>query len=105
MEFKGTKGKWIKSLSKKNNIIVKSEDGFSLNLTFGKISEDDCTTANCCKKEEHANALLVSKSPEMLEMLKKARDKFIDLKHDNNLPELKDIQWEIEDLIKEATEI
>ncbi len=96
MEFKGTKGKWIKSLSKKNNIVVKSEDGFKVNLTFGKISGEDCTVPTCCKTEQHANALLVSKAPEMLYLLN-------DLLHDKGLNEVS--VREIELLIKEATEL
>jgi len=40
----------------------------------------------------------------MLEMLKVARDKFLDLKYEYD-SSLKDIQWEIEQLMKEATEL
>ena len=42
---------------------------------------------------------------EMIEMLKISRDKFLDLKHDNNLHELQEIQEELEQLIKEVTEL
>ncbi len=36
---------------------------------------------------------------EMKEMLEKARDKFLDLKYDKDLPELEEIQCEIEELL------
>ncbi|SHF17363.1 hypothetical protein [Chryseobacterium vrystaatense] len=36
---------------------------------------------------------------EMKEMLEKARDKFLDLKYDKDMPELEEIQCEIEELL------
>lgn len=103
MEFKGTKGKWhwnetggqcynMPELVNENNEFV---------LGFG----DDTTyyPTEGTPPNEY-DALLISKAPEMLEMLKVARDKFLDLKYEHD-SSLKDIQWEIEELIKQATEL
>jgi hypothetical protein len=80
MEFKGTKGKWEVSVNQfeNNNIIC---DGFYLGEARNKY-----------------DALLISKAPEMLEMLKK-----IILEID---PHSQSKQYgEIEQLIEEATEL
>lgn len=45
------------------------------------------------------------KTDEMIGILHAVRDKFIDLKYDNKLLELDEIQKEIDDLIKEATSV
>lgn len=87
-EFKGTKGKWEFHESK----------GLFI-TTVGAVFRKDKS-----RLEQRSNAQLISKAPEMLEMLKVARDKFLDLKHDKNLPKLQEIQDEIETLIKQATE-
>ena len=92
-EFKGTKGKWEKHITKKNDIVVKI--GVNKQLTLGHIYDDDCDIPSCCKIEEHANALLISKAPEMLAMLERA---------ERTLREVYDCDTkEIEQLIKEAT--
>jgi hypothetical protein len=62
MEFKGTKGKWKKSILK--------------DRTFGIVNELNdivCEAPSFRKGFENweANALLISKAPEMFEMLKK----------------------------------
>lgn len=72
MEFKGTKGKWIIQFG-----------GLFLSIKGSK------------KSEMQANALLISKAPEMLEMLNKL--------YANDL--LKDNADEVLQLIKEATEL
>ena len=93
-EFKGTKGKWEYDKYK------------SISVNGKTILINGCIGTTCHEDEEPmANALLISKAPEMLEMLKIARDKFLDLKHDKNLPELQEIQDQIEQLIKEATQL
>ncbi|SHH90014.1 hypothetical protein SAMN05421866_4196 [Chryseobacterium oranimense] len=103
-EFKGTKYHWVVDTEVKSTeesiFFLDIDSPGCLQLGIATIyggSENDI--------EMKANAQLIAKAPQMLEMLKKARDKFMDLKHDNDLPELKDIQWQIEDLIKEATEL
>ena len=85
MEFKGTKGKW--ELIKLQDKII----GVSTNLAInGNIICEMPTMKNSCKNL-HANALLISKAPEMLDMLIKCNAII-------KTPEL-------ENLIKEATEI
>ena len=96
-EFKFTKGKWKVGASKRSII---NDDKVIARCAFGENS-----LGLFKEYEAEANALLISKAPQMLEMLKIARDKFLDLKHDKNLPELQEIQDQIEQLIKEATEI
>ena len=85
MEFKGTKGKWYVSKAYKT---INDEKG------FGIAQENGIRNSN----EWDANALLISKAPEMLEMLNKVCKKL----KGNGFPML---QEEIEQLIKEATEI
>ena len=104
MEFKGTKGKWKYEViygKKRPKITVQipiTED-FYKELLLGTIGEDDCTVASCCCQEEHANALLISKAPEMLEMLEKLRGYGAEYGMPNKL------YIELEQLIKEATEL
>ena len=74
MEFKGTKGKWKYEViygKKRPKITVQIpiRENYNQELVLGIIGEDDCTVASCCCREEHANALLISKAPEMLELL------------------------------------
>lgn len=69
MEFKGTKGKWGYSPQKGNKTRgfqaqVWREDKFSLALIEPTENQEEAT----------ANALLISKAPEMLEMLKSIVD-------------------------------
>lgn len=104
MEFKGTKGKWVKAekhTSKHSYITVQSEnkDNFKQILFEYRISADDCTQS-CCNKEQHANALLISKAPEMLEMLKRQNEliKFLKGTHYCQYSEA-------QELIKSATEL
>lgn len=95
MEFKGTKGKWEIAGNKKTFIYALNEDkdrnAFYLNINNdGKISLE----------EIQANALLISKAPELLQQLEKlynSIDSCIDL-----TPEL---LIETQLLIKQATEI
>lgn len=94
MEFKGTKGKWI---------IDNEEIGYneyhqlctpiSVNgiIGFCDVYGDD--------EQSKANALLISKAPEMLEMLMRAENWCASCNQNASI--VKDIQK----LIKEATEI
>lgn len=60
MEFKGTKGKWIVEDGKEimcNNNLISTGYGFMVKNRY------------TVTEESRANALLISKAPEMLEML------------------------------------
>lgn len=81
MEFKGTKGKW------------QVFDDYIQDESGGLIA--DCFPTS---KEDRANALLISKAPEMLEILKRIS---YNLKNE----ECPFDEDEIDRLIKEATEI
>ena len=89
MEFKGTKGKWkyYKAVNcSKNKHIVSTEDGRDLFIS-GYHSN---------AFENEYNALLISKAPKMLYLLK-------DLLHDKGLNEVS--RREVELLINQATEL
>jgi hypothetical protein len=94
-EFKGTKEKW----ELRNDPIEKSNGFKSIDIGYyhctyygsGKKFEDDFCD------ETKANALLISKAPEMLEMLKRC-DKTFNGKFQK-------LHMEIKQLIKEATEL
>ena len=99
MEFKGTKGKW--ELSENGGVYVTSNIGMICDLVTSS-------------KEDKANALLISKAPEMLTALQEVirlRD-LIDydesIVNESNIGEasaLRQILNRIETLIKEATEL
>lgn len=92
MEFKGTKGSWILK-PKINRIIV----GESIADVWGFDAHIDDKS----NREMKANALLISKAPEMLEMLKSFVNDF-----DNGLIEDYQIPRDrFEQLIKQATEL
>jgi type II secretory pathway component GspD/PulD (secretin) len=94
-EFKGTKEKWVKDITeRRNKIIVRI--GNRRVIELGTLNNGDCNVPSCCKTEEHANALLISKAPEMLEMLKK-------ILNNSDVPNV--IYDEAKQLIKEATEL
>jgi hypothetical protein len=95
MEFKGTKGKWdVSGKIGTNNYGVKF-------LTIDFEDAKDCIDIYVDKRypeyvsflETQANALLISKAPEMLEMLKDIKDYLGSDKRE-----------QVEQLIKEATE-
>ena len=90
--YKFTKGKWQIAGSENTFVYALNEKGtnaFSLN-----INNDGKTPL----EEQQANALLISKAPEMLEMLKRCEYWISACNEDANI--LKDIS----ELIKEATE-
>jgi hypothetical protein len=92
MEFKGTKGKW--EFNNENFIEIQIK----------KPLKSICAI-NTNVEEYEANALLISKAPEMLEMLEKLYQQvdfsFESFGSDTGLK----MQEKIEQLIKEATEI
>ena len=68
------KGKWKYEViygKKRPKITVQIpiREDYNQVLVLGIIGEDDCTVASCCCREEHANALLISKALELLEEL------------------------------------
>ena len=83
--FRGTRGKWV--LGGISGRMIKSTD----REEFGFIADVDTK----------ANALLISKAPEMLEMLEKCKEYFL-LKTDRFSEERAEA---IGQLIKEATEL
>ncbi len=97
MEFKGTKGKW-KHFNTYGRYTVGNDENSHLSFI-------DCWKEGIggikTNEEAEANALLISKSPEMLEML----DRLVELTKSDNIEMPKFIQEEIEQLIKEATEL
>jgi hypothetical protein len=98
MEFRGTTGEWktdtYTSENGRETIIVRNldykGDRTDIHIRFSAIDETE-------KETNRANALLISKSPELLEMLKK-----IYFGNDYKNPSL---HMEIKQLIKEATDL
>ena len=94
--YKFTKGKWQIAGSENTFVYALNEKGtnaFSLN-----INNDGKTPL----EEQQANALLISKAPEMLEMLNKCFYMCDKLQFPTE-QELNTIKLEIKQLIKEAT--
>lgn len=112
MGFKGTKGKW-----EVNDGVIKTNNGeticFAAVLTSRIDEERLCGESwlemrdrtkldrENCAIEKKANALLISKAPEMLGMLKKLRAAILSEDYIRMLAS----SQEAFDLIKEATEI
>ena len=84
MEFKGTKEKWQVRDLETHFLIECDSPNWSICNTITDLEQD------------RANAFLISKAPEMLEMLKEV------LKENHCTP---DLDNKIEKLIKEATEL
>ena len=96
MEFKGTKQKWIISTNNEVAVLISTHPMSRDICTVWKYDNDFLEN-----QESNANALLMSKAPEMLEML----DRLVELTKSDNIEMPKFIKEEIEQLIKEATEI
>jgi len=95
MDFKGTKGKWhIENLHAPKE---GKYPAFEIDIST-ETEENMCTVwyAELFAEEAKANALLISKAPEILQMLERARKALL------MVDPLSD---EIEQLIKEATEL
>lgn len=93
MEFKGTKGKWTIEETKNGHQQLSSLDWEN----FCKV----CNVTNANNKYiqiARANALLISKAPEMLKMLQNVREILVDV------GKLQDA-FKIDELIKQATEL
>jgi hypothetical protein len=94
MEFKGTKGKW--------NLLS--------NVSWCEIQTESPIKSICAInkniEEYEANALLISKAPEMLEMLKELYGAISIYNENNDLPKyITNEMAKSYQLIKEATEI
>lgn len=101
--FKGTKGKWTFSTEAKKGAYAAHELDFDFGL------DQQCNLTLWCNTEtpndeELANALLISKAPEMLEMLEKLA---LSLEMFNPPSKETALQWskDINKLIKSATEL
>lgn len=68
MEFKGTKGKWQYSGGDNSSIDIVLENNSTISIDRYDRYGNGELVGN--RKEMEANALLISKAPEMLEMLK-----------------------------------
>lgn len=114
-KFKGTQGKWDYNVkhrgSTKNSLIqvlIPIRKDYTKVLELGQISEDECTVAKCCCTESHANALLISKAPEMLEMLEEITEQANEIIRINSMGASETYYQLInkaEQLIKKATEL
>jgi hypothetical protein len=91
MEFKGTKGKW-------ESVEIENDKGSYWKVYGGETSICNIITRNM--NSAQANALLISKAPEMLETLIELRTGFEGW---DRLPPY--IQEKIHYLIKEATQL
>ena len=94
--FKGTKGKW-KVNKGSHYFSVKYEENERGTINLFMISED-YKGSHSLVEECEANALLISKAPEMLEMLE---DLITILKHYAEIEKIEQLRK----LIKEATEL
>ena len=95
-KFKGTKGKW-KVHKGSHYFSVKYEENERGGINLFMISED-YKGFHSLVEECEANALLISKAPEMLEMLE---DLITILKHYAEIEKIEQLRK----LIKEATEL
>ncbi|MYZ60744.1 hypothetical protein EH151_12690 [Elizabethkingia anophelis] len=103
-KFKGSKGEWKLAFAEENKLAIRTSQGILMKFWKPDKYPGQDERYESELQETKANQILCSKAPEMLEMLMVARDKFMDLKYDRNLPELQEMQDKIEALIKEATE-
>ena len=95
MEFKGTKGKWRKFQLPNGNMKITCDDW----REFAEIEFKHWQNTEERRKQCLYNALLISKAPEMLEMLERLRKYGADYGMPNGLYE------DLSRLIKEATEL
>ncbi len=92
---KFTKGKWRLGLENKQSVVCDKFNGL-----IPTICRLDTINNLICDEEKEANSLLISKAPEMLEMLKNVQKLM-----DGNITEQNNMWHKIESLIKQATEI
>lgn len=99
MEFKGTKGKWFACCMKNTPHFIFANEG---DVTICKPYQKQDLT-NLSDEEFRSNVLLISKAPEMLEMLNWFAEYFTDLYHEGTEVDCKVL--EAKKLIKESTEL
>lgn len=92
-EFKGTKGKWVLKTFPEGQMSVRNESE----------TRKICVPRVQNHEESLANLLLISKAPEMLEMLKWFTNEFKDVYHQGT--EIDDMVLQANQIIKEATEL
>ncbi|MGL4584373.1 MAG: hypothetical protein ACRCVU_15500 [Flavobacterium sp.] len=101
MEFKGTKGRWyLQEFTDVYTNIIRCDNGEHSTIYIA-------STLQSSSKETRYNALLMSKSPEMLEMLQKisiALEEIWNNDDSNYVFDLVDAV-ELDNLIKKATEL
>lgn len=94
MEFKGTKGNWK---------LAENEYGYYTSVRNLDDSRKVCTSRVNNQIESNANLLLISKAPEMVEMLKEMFDEWCETGIGEN--KLSEYMLKSKKLIKEATEL
>jgi hypothetical protein len=99
--FKGTKGKWVLRSGYRTDIISANDSGFGI-VDFG--TEQEAYLADYPIEQLKANALLISKAPEMLEMLSRVIETFTPTVNSPLEQSQEDLLNNIEQLIKEATD-
>ena len=101
MEFKGTKGDWHTGHSELRKNEFKKKYMAVYNTVISNSIICVVYDKDNIDKNIRANALLISKAPEMLEMLQTISNALLMAKNPND----KMLIDEIEELIKEATEL
>lgn len=97
-EFKGTKGKWEYSDGDNSSIDIVLENNSTISIDrFDRYGSGLVGT----REEMQANAKLISKAPEMLELLEEFITHHFDFM---GCGEIKELQEDAKKLIKEATE-
>lgn len=99
--FKGTKGKWKVREGYRIDIITDNDKAFGI-VDFG--TEQEAFLADYPIEQWKANALLISKAPEMLEMLENCFG-MLDRIRPATEEEMREMKNNIKKLIKEATEL
>lgn len=97
MEYKGTKGKWD---YKYDNCDLRPTEWYNIQSDKGDVLRRDFNESDFELEEMRANALLISKAPEMLGMIKLLTDRL----EENDLGNL-DAVRRAKELIKQATEL
>jgi hypothetical protein len=102
-KFKGTKGRWVIN-DTENRIFGKKDNYHKITAGCGYYDKDRNCGFDISAFISKEDALLISKAPEMLEMLEKLRLIFDNFAMPTE-SDLKNYSCEINQLIKEATEI
>lgn len=101
MEFKGTKGKWNQNLFTHSRLVFVNNGATICEMMPTNFEYCEKDEIDSLQKEIEYNALLISKAPEMLELLQRIEKILTYETIEPNSP----IQDEIFELISEATKI